>query len=31
MADFEHVSCVRGYHVYRYIWDAVVGESLIDL
>ena len=29
MADFEHVSCMRGYHVHRYIWDAVVGESLI--
>ena len=29
MADFEYVSCMRGYHVHRYIWDAVVGESLI--
>ena len=28
MADFERVSCMRGYHVHRYIWDAVVGESL---
>lgn len=24
----ERNSCVRGYHVYKNIWDAVIGEEL---
>lgn len=26
--EFEMESCVRGYHVYQHVWDAVVGEIL---
>lgn len=26
--EFEISSCVRGYHVYRHIWAAAVGEEL---
>ena len=25
---FTLISCVRGYHVYKDIWDPVVGETL---
>lgn len=25
----ERSSCVQGYHVYRAIWDAVIGEDLV--
>ena len=28
-AEMEIPSCVRGYHVYKDIWAAVVGELLI--
>ena len=30
MADREFVtdSMIRGYHIFRTIWDAVIGESL---
>ena len=24
----ERNSCVRGYHIYKNIWDAVIGEEL---
>ena len=27
-ATFTLISCVRGYHVYKDIWDPVVGETL---
>ena len=29
METAERSSCVRGYHVYRAIWDAVIGEDLV--
>ena len=29
MEELSRVSCVRGYHVYRDIWDAVIGEAVI--
>ena len=25
---FQKESCIRGYHIYRKLWDAVVGEEL---
>ena len=28
METFQKESCVRGYHIYRELWDAVVGEEL---
>ena len=28
METYERACCVRGYHVYRYIWSAAVGEVL---
>ena len=28
MAVCERHSCVRGYHVYKNIWDAVIGEEI---
>ena len=27
-AMFTLISCIRGYHVYKGIWDPVVGETL---
>ena len=27
METFQKESCVRGYHIYRELWDAVVGEE----
>ena len=29
METCERNSCVRGYHVYRTIWDAAIGEDLV--
>lgn len=29
METFERACCVRGYHVYRHIWEAAVGEELV--
>ena len=29
METCERNSCVRGYHVYKDIWDAVIGEELV--
>ena len=29
MEEFERVCCVRGYHVYKEIWEAATGEILI--
>ena len=26
--EYQKASCVRGYHVYRDIWEAVIGEVL---
>ena len=26
---YEMASCVRGYHVYKEIWEAVIGERLV--
>ena len=28
METFQKESCIRGYHIYRERWDAVVGEKL---
>ena len=28
--EYAMDSCVRGYHVYKEIWEAVVGERLIS-
>ena len=28
METFQMESCVRGYHVYKDLWEAVVGERL---
>ena len=27
-AEFQITCCVRGYHVYRDMWDASLGETL---
>ena len=29
MAIFERESCIRGYHVYKEIWDASIGEYVL--
>ena len=29
METFEFVSAVRGYHIYKDIWEPSVGEKLI--
>ena len=26
---FERKCCIRGYHVYKEVWEAVVGEALV--
>ena len=26
---FEGNCCIRGYHVYKEVWEAAVGESLV--
>jgi hypothetical protein len=28
MADFRYDSCIRGFHVYKDVWNPVVGETL---
>ena len=28
MDTFQMFSCVRGYHIYKELWEAVVGEKL---
>ena len=28
MEEFVRVCCIRGYHVYRDVWEAAVGEGL---
>ena len=28
MEEFRKESCVRGYHVYKDIWNAALGEEL---
>lgn len=28
MEDYRRDSCIRGYHVYKSVWDANVGEIL---
>ena len=28
MAAYEMESCVRGYHVYKDLWDALIGEDI---
>jgi hypothetical protein len=28
MADFCYDSCIRGFHVYKDVWNPVVGETL---
>ena len=28
MEDFEWPCCIRGYHIYKEIWDAAIGEHL---
>ena len=27
MEEFERTCCIRGYHVYKEIWEAAVGEE----
>ncbi len=27
MEELERVCCIRGYHVYKEVWEAAVGES----
>ena len=27
--ELSRVSCIRGYHVYKGIWDAAIGEVLV--
>ena len=27
--EYEIACCVHGYHIYRHIWEAAVGETLI--
>ena len=29
MEELERVCCIRGYHVYKEIWEAATGEVLI--
>ena len=29
MEEFERACCIRGYHVYKEIWDAADGEELM--
>ena len=29
MEEFQKESCVRGYHVYKDVWNAVLGEELL--
>ena len=28
MESFRKESCVRGYHIYRELWEAAIGEDL---
>ena len=28
-AIFERKCCIRGYHLYKEVWEAAVGESLV--
>ena len=28
MEEIERACCIRGYHIYKDIWEAVVGEEL---
>ena len=28
MEEWERVCCVRGYHIYKHIWEEVVGETV---
>ena len=28
MEEFESICCIRGYHIYKQIWQAAVGEAL---
>ena len=29
MEEFERVCCIRGYHIYKEIWEAAAGEVLM--
>ena len=29
MEEFVAPTCIRGYHVYRKIWSATIGEKLV--
>ena len=29
MEEFERIFCIRGYHVYKEIWEAAAGEVLM--
>ena len=29
MEDYERECCIRGYHVYKEIWAAALGEQLV--
>ena len=29
MEEFERACCIRGYHEYKEVWEAAVGEELV--
>ena len=29
MEELLRVSCIRGYHVYKDVWDAAIGKGLV--
>ena len=29
MAAYKMESCIRGYHVYKELWDALIGEDIL--
>jgi len=31
MEEFERACCIRGYHVYKDIWEAAVGKELASV
>ena len=30
MEEIEVLSCIRGYHIYKDVWTAAVGETLVS-
>ena len=29
VSEFKYESCIRGYHIYKDIWNSTVGEHLL--